>query len=184
MKIGIVTRKQAMENGDKYYFTGKSCKHGHISSRWTYNSVCVGCEELVKLSNYHKGWYTKNKNLLSKKQRNRRQENPEKFLEIQAKYRNNNRQKIREGNAKRKKQNPNREAFYAAKRRARKLKATPKWANLSYIKEIYLTCPKGFHVDHIIPLQGKNVCGLHIENNLQYLTVLENTRKGNRYESF
>lgn len=65
-------------------------------------------------------------------------------------------------------------------RRARKLKATPKWANLDKIKEIYKNCPKGYHVDHIIPLQGENVSGLHIETNLQYLPALENLRKKNK----
>jgi hypothetical protein len=58
--------------------------------------------------------------------------------------------------------------------------ATPKWANLDKIKEIYMNCPKGYHVDHIIPLQGVGICGLHVENNLQYLPAIENIRKGNR----
>ena len=73
--------------------------------------------------------------------------------------------------------------FLFLKRRALKLKAIPKWANLEKIKEIYLKRKKGYHVDHIIPLQGKNVCGLHVENNLQYLKVKENLSKGNNFIS-
>ena len=72
-------------------------------------------------------------------------------------------------------------AYKEAKRRSNKLKAIPKWANLDKIKEIYETCPEGYHVDHIIPLKGKNVCGLHVENNLRHLPAEENIRKGNKY---
>ena len=68
-----------------------------------------------------------------------------------------------------------------AKRRADKLNATPKWTNLKKIKEIYKNCPRGYHVDHIVPLQGENVSGLHVENNLQYLTAKQNIAKGNKY---
>lgn len=68
-----------------------------------------------------------------------------------------------------------------AKRRAVKITATPKWANLDKIKEIYNNCPKNYHVDHIIPLKGVLVSGLHVENNLQYLTAEENLQKSNKY---
>lgn len=56
------------------------------------------------------------------------------------------------------------------------------WANIDKIKEIYANCPPGYEVDHIIPLQGKLVSGLHVENNLQYLTISENRKKSNNYE--
>ena len=66
------------------------------------------------------------------------------------------------------------------KRRAIKLRAIPKWANLEKIKLIYKNCPKGYHVDHIIPLNNPIVSGFHVENNLQYLTARENVKKGNK----
>lgn len=69
------------------------------------------------------------------------------------------------------------------KRRAAKLKRTVSWANLDVIKEIYLNCPEGYHVDHIVPLQGINVSGLHVENNLQYLPASENISKSNKWEN-
>jgi endogenous inhibitor of DNA gyrase (YacG/DUF329 family) len=67
------------------------------------------------------------------------------------------------------------------KRRAAKFNAIPKWCNLERIKEIYKNCPKGYHVDHIIPLNNPIVCGLHVENNLQYLTAKQNISKGNKF---
>lgn len=62
----------------------------------------------------------------------------------------------------------------------RKIKAMPKWADIEKIREVYKNCPKGYHVDHIIPLRGKNVCGLHVHYNLQYLTPKQNMIKGNK----
>jgi hypothetical protein len=68
-----------------------------------------------------------------------------------------------------------------AKRRASQLKRTPLWADLKAIGEFYKNCPKGMHVDHIIPLQGRIVSGFHILENLQYLTPEENSRKSNKF---
>lgn len=67
-----------------------------------------------------------------------------------------------------------------AKRRASLLKQTPPWADLGAIQKFYLNCPKGFHVDHVVPLKGKEVRGLHTLENLQYLPASINLSKGNR----
>ncbi|NJO48134.1 MAG: HNH endonuclease [Leptolyngbyaceae cyanobacterium RM2_2_4] len=64
-----------------------------------------------------------------------------------------------------------------AKRRSVKIEATPKWVDLDKIQEFYKNCPAGMGVDHIIPLNNKEVCGLHVIENLQYLTKEENRRK-------
>lgn len=71
------------------------------------------------------------------------------------------------------------QAARSSKRRANK--NVPKWANLKKITEFYSNCPKGYEVDHIVPLQGINVSGLHVENNLQYLTKLDNLKKSNKF---
>lgn len=88
--------------------------------------------------------------------------------------------------------NKEKRAAQSAKYRAAKLSAMPSWADLDKIKQIYNDAsilraffkeflPKSdFHVDHVIPLQGKNVCGLHTEDNLQILPATENRSKGNR----
>ena len=72
---------------------------------------------------------------------------------------------------------------YKAARRAAKLQQTPPWlteAQKKEIRDIYKNCPEGYHVDHIIPLKGKEVRGLHVPWNLQYLPAAENLKKGNR----
>lgn len=69
-----------------------------------------------------------------------------------------------------------------ANRRSMKQNATPRWSDIKEITAIYNNCPKGYHVDHIVPLNGELVCGLHVEHNLQYLTSEDNLRKGNRFD--
>ena len=74
-------------------------------------------------------------------------------------------------------------AAKASLRRARLLKATPKWLTkeqLNEMKQFYINCPTGYEVDHIHPLKGDGFSGLHVPWNLQYLPASENSRKGNR----
>lgn len=80
----------------------------------------------------------------------------------------------------------------SSKKRAIKLNRTPKWLTKIHFNEINLfyklakikTEKTGVkhHVDHIIPLQGKNISGLHVPWNLQILTETENIKKSNKYE--
>lgn len=69
-----------------------------------------------------------------------------------------------------------------AARRAAKLQRTPSWADKEAIKFFYECVPAGCEVDHAIPLQGKNISGLHIETNLQWMPALVNSSKGNSFD--
>lgn len=76
------------------------------------------------------------------------------------------------------------------KRRARKAHALPPWLTAGDHREItkryeqaaWLTMLTGVehHVDHIVPLQGRDVCGLHVPGNLQVLTAHQNLSKSNK----
>ena len=76
---------------------------------------------------------------------------------------------------------------YLAKYRATKLKASPPWLTKEHyrlIQEKYTEAKlQGLEVDHIIPLQGENVCGLHVPWNLQLLSRQDNASKSNKIAS-
>jgi len=90
----------------------------------------------------------------------------------------------------------NKQDYYVrkAKRRAKQLDRTPSWLtehDLLHIKCIYSVCDmlnregnEPYEVDHIVPLQGKNVCGLHVPWNLRVVTRTENRSKGNKHEDY
>jgi len=76
----------------------------------------------------------------------------------------------------------NRERYnaYKRKRRALQKQATPAWSQTKEIKEFYANTPKGKQGDHIYPMISDWVCGLHVIENLQYLTPKENNIKSNK----
>lgn len=86
----------------------------------------------------------------------------------------------RKQNLKRYDQSGKRKAV-TAKRRAAIIQRTPPWADQKAISKFYQDCPPGHEVDHIVPLQGKNVCGLHALENLQYLPISANRKKSNHF---
>lgn len=71
--------------------------------------------------------------------------------------------------------------YKATIREKRVQQATPKWVNIHELLEIYQHCPKGMEVDHMVPLRGINVSGLHVPWNLQYLTKKDNREKSNKF---
>lgn len=125
-----------------------------------YNGKCCVC-----VREYESAWLKKNPDKNRKKRATWRKAHPEREKAIRDNWLNKNR---------------GRHNSYYAKRRAAILQRTPKWADLKAIQQFYQNCPKGYEVDHVIPLQGKNVSGLHVLNNLQYLPMSENRSKGNR----
>jgi 5-methylcytosine-specific restriction endonuclease McrA len=118
----------------------------------------------------------------SARQSKYRLENREKERIRNAKYRLENSEKVRASRSITHAKHPKKAYARKAKRRAAKLQRVPRWADLKAIQAFIVACPSGWAADHIIPLQGKLVSGLHVLNNLQYLTRAENSAKGNRYD--
>lgn len=68
-------------------------------------------------------------------------------------------------------------------KKARKIQATPAWADIESIKALYIEAARlQQHVDHVIPLKGKLVSGLHVLNNLQLLEPVLNMQKNNSFD--
>lgn len=171
-KQSISARQAAIDAGDKHYFTGKPCVHGHVSNRSVKTRICMECDRLDKKLLRE----TKTEEVKAKKRQayaNHRQ----KALDQKRTYRQNNKGKI---------------IALVTQRKERVRQRTPKWLtedDFWLIKETYelaalRTKLFGFswHVDHVIPLQGKTVTGLHVPTNLQVIPGKENISKKNKYE--
>jgi exonuclease VII large subunit len=134
--------------------------------------------------------YEKNKDKLLIQMQNYRDENKDYFTDYFKDYREVNKDKILIRNKKYRQNNHEKIIATVSKRRSAKLNATPCWLtkqDFAEIEELYL-CARMFrlytgeeyHVDHIIPLQGKTVCGLHVPWNLQVIPAKENLSKSNK----
>jgi hypothetical protein len=71
-------------------------------------------------------------------------------------------------------------AIRSTLRKKRLKQATPPWVNKEELKQFWENRPPGYHVDHIMPIKGKNFCGLNVIWNLQYLPAQENLKKSNK----
>jgi 5-methylcytosine-specific restriction endonuclease McrA len=184
------TRSEAKAAGAKYYFTGDPCKHGHIAPRKTKGS-CVEClkaewaQALETRADYYaeynkseagqkakKDYYARNKDAViarafdrptgekSAAKKRYKQANPDLYREL------------------------------VSVRRRRFRDATPKWLSpeqkmeirLKYRLAIELSRATGIRhaVDHVIPLQGEEVCGLHVPWNMEVITQDDNLKKSNK----
>lgn len=150
-----------------------------------------------KIAQKKKDFYEKNREKIRAREKKRYEENKEKRLALAAEYRRNNGDAIREkirgwqsknkekmafGRKRYKAENRERISHLHAKRRAAHMNATPAWVDHSAIMDIYKEAAyMQLSVDHIVPLQSKLVCGLHVAENLQLLPLKENISKGNRF---
>jgi Na+-translocating ferredoxin:NAD+ oxidoreductase RnfC subunit len=164
----ILTRQEALAIGYVHYYTGKPCKHGHDSERYTKSRTCIECNRLKwqrrpkeKRQEYWQNYYTE-------EVKNRKVENARKQREI----------------------NPFKPRKLRSERKTRVRQATIRSkADQIRVQEMYLEAQKltletGIEhcVDHIIPIAHPDVCGLHTFANLQIITSEENRKKGQHFD--
>lgn len=138
---------------------------------------------------YYKKYREDNKEHLKVLVSNWYQLNKESILQAQKE----NRPYIAEREKQYRQENSDKRNALNAKRRALKLKATPKWLTKEEFLEIesFYTEARNlklitgitYHVDHIVPLLNKDVCGLHVPWNLQVITATENFCKSNKFNT-
>jgi len=157
---------------------------------------CTACSNILEVSSFNKDKHTWSKLHSMCKDCHCEQsmdyvlQFPEKVSITQHNYRKNNSDKLNEYNRKYRQEHLAEDAARSMKRYTRKLKAAPAWLTskqLEQIKCFYIEANKKsietgieHQVDHIIPLQGDNVCGLHVPWNLQVLVAKENRIKSNK----
>lgn len=173
----IISRAEAKIQGLKHYFTGKPCKRGHVAERRARNGMCAECNREQSRNFRAEPEFREREREHDRKYQRKRREDPE-FREYRREY---DREYVKNNRAL---SNANR-----AKRKAAKLRRTPAWADLDLIEVFYATAREmteatgiPHEVDHVVPLRGKNVSGLHVATNLQILTKSENCSKGNKYD--
>jgi hypothetical protein len=192
------SRKEAKLVSSITYFTGNPCKYGHISTRNTKNGSCSDCCNTRSLKHYHDvlkldpefveehkrqsrerhklvgtKWYHENKEKASAQNKAWIKRHKEEFRQYCIQWRRNNLPKL---------------CVNTTAYRAQKIQATPSWINEEAVDKIYEQATQmkketgiKYSVDHIVPLTSDLVCGLHVENNLQIITLKENSSKNCRW---
>ncbi len=176
--------------GETTYFSGNSCINGHIAPRLVVNRSCCECNKQKQAA-----YIAANIEVVTQKRRayykRRLEQYPEKVAAIAKKSVAKHRVRRNAEKAAWRRKNKARVLAWVRNRQLAKQQRTPAWLSdddrwmIEQAYEIAAVRAQLFgfpwHVDHVIPLSGKLVSGLHVPNNLRVIPGVENLRKNNRY---
>lgn len=184
------SRVEAKAMGAKHYFTGEPCKHGHIAPRKT-KGACTECLRVDwKKRNVARAKYFQqyNRSKIGKESKRKYYEKNRDAVIARAQARTPD--VVRLYKYKYKSKNPDLYRAHVSFRRRRFRDATPKWLTKEHkrtIRQLYIDAMTvsrvtgvPYVVDHIIPLLGSTVSGLHVPWNLRVITREENLAKSNQ----
>lgn len=175
------TRAKAKESGSKFYFNGISCQRGHINKRYADSGGCYVCQVENNKINRQK---PEQKPMVLARKRKDYYKNKDKRDASMKRYALANKERINQRAREYQKKNPHVFRASGSFRRARLRNATPPWITPQMREDIkslhaqaeLLELETGiqFDVDHIVQLDGKTVCGLHVPWNLRLLKHSDN----------
>jgi hypothetical protein len=164
---------EARRIGAKTFVSAKPCIRGHIGPFHTSNGSCAECTRL-------RGAKWKAENREHRLSYNRAYTG--RWRQSEA-----NRARLEASSRKWREDNKPLIAARSALRRARILKRTPAWADKQAIRCMYEIAHRiskctglEWHVDHVLPLNGREVSGLHIHTNMQIIPAKANHTKSNK----
>lgn len=148
-------------------------------------TYCKPCQNLIRGQAY-----AENKERENRNSREYKAAHKSEISEYNKKYSTENSEILTANRKVYRSKNKDKHCAHENSRRATKLNAQPKWLTKEQLLEIQSIYKKAkdleaetgikYHVDHIVPLRGKNVCGLHTPWNLQVITAEENLSKSNK----
>lgn len=171
----------------------KICGLSNKSSRKLVDSTgCPDCKEKLRLRRISDSKYKQSsKDKIAAYLKEWRANNQESIINYRSEYKNSNKDKLQARKKSYRLRNPSKISSLNAKRRASKLERLPKWlsqSDIKYMESLYSSARRitkciglQFHVDHIIPLQGQLVSGLHTPSNLQIISSNLNLSKHNKF---